>query len=165
MDFLIVTLRFLHIAGAVAWVGGVFFFLAVLDPLLRKITPQEAGLIERHLALRTKMAVFFPVGAVLTVGAGLWLSFLVGTDEWTGAMAVVFNVGSGAGVLALVPGIMSGVQSAKMRKDAAAYEAKPSPELGQALAARGRKMSVLTKVTAGLMVLALFGMSTFRYWA
>jgi len=166
MDPVIVTLRFLHIGGAVAWAGGAFFFLSVLDPMLKKIPPQDAGLIGRHLALRTKMALFFPIGALLTIGAGFALLAMMGEqiDAYSPSQRTIFHLGTGLGLLALVPGIMSGVQSGKMRKDAAAYEAKPSPELGQAMAARGRKLSVLTKVTAGLMVLALFGMSTFRYW-
>lgn len=164
MDPLIITLRFLHIGGAVAWVGGIFFFLAVMDPLLRRLPPADAGALGRHLQLRTKMHLFIPVTALLTVGAGIWLSFLVGADKFAGAGGMVFNIGSAAGILTLVPGIAAGVVSARMRKDARAFEAKPDPALGLAMGRRARRISMLTKIAAGFMAVALFCMSTFQYW-
>jgi uncharacterized membrane protein len=163
-DPLVVTLRFLHIAAAVAWVGGTFFWLAVVDPMMRRIPPQDAGALGRHFALRSKLAFFFPVAAVLTVGAGTWLMFVVGADRYPGLQGLVFNIGSTAGGLAIVPGIMAGVQSKRMRDAARRFEAKPDPAIAQSMAARARRLSVLTKVTAGLMVVGVFGMATFQYF-
>lgn len=168
VELLVSVLRFVHITAAVAWVGGVFFFLAVLDPLLKRVGPEEAGRLGRHLALRTRMSLFFPVSAILAVGGGLALFGVMEAHRmypFSTAQGIVFQVGAIAGLVAIIPGIASGLQSARMKHEAAAFEAKPNATLGKAMGARAALLSRLTKVTGGLMVVALFGMGTFRYWA
>lgn len=167
MDAIAILLRFLHIGAAISWVGSAFFVLAILDPMAMRMGPVEANRLHRHLVLRSKFGVFFPVTAILTVVAGLVLYWWVnpGIKALGSTQGIVFHVGVLFGILALIwGGSMEGRLVGKMRKLSEAIQGNPTPAQEQEFTAIAHKLSSANKVSGVLLIIAMFGMSTFQYF-
>jgi uncharacterized membrane protein len=68
-DFFLVTVRWLHLVSAVAWVGGSLFCLLVLRPAIRR-APDSGGLVsatagEFRTLVNTSIVVLVATGVVL----------------------------------------------------------------------------------------------------
>jgi uncharacterized membrane protein len=169
VDLLTIVLRFVHILAAIAWAGGGLFVLAVLDPMMGRISAAEGNRFMRHIQLRTKLAAYFPVTAVLTVVAGIVLYFVVDGRTlypMSTTQGQVFHVGMVFGVLALVwGGAMEGRLNGKLGKLARRVEGKAAdPGLEAEMTLLGGKLRGATRVSGALLLVAIFGMSTFQYF-
>ncbi len=104
MDLYMIVLRAIHIASAVFWVGGTFFFLAVIAP-----TVQEAGAVGgqfmQRIAASGRLTARLTVSGILTTLSGLLMYWTVSgglNGVWLKtAYGIVLTVGSIAGLLAL----------------------------------------------------------------
>jgi uncharacterized membrane protein len=168
MDAIAVLLRFIHIGGAIAWLGSAFFLLAILDPMAARIGATEANRIMRHLVLRSKFNAFFPIVAVTTVVAGLLLYWRIDAHTLyppTSSSGIVFHVGVLFGILSLIwGGAMEGRLLGKARKLALRIEASPNPGLEQEYTGLMHRLANADKVSGMLLVIGMFGMATFRYF-
>lgn len=171
MDALGILLRFVHVWAAIAWAGAGFFLLAVLDPMMARIGVADSNRFMRHIQLRTKLAAYFPVIAVLTVGAGIGLyAYLRGKDaifNVSTTQGLVFHVGAAAGVLAFLWGFsMEGRLNGKIGKVARRIEAAgaPDPALERELTTLSAQLRSATRVSGFLLLVSVFGMGTFRYF-
>ena len=108
------AVRFLHIIGAILWIGGQLTFAFVITPGLRNadVDPQRLRASQMAVARRFGNVISY-VGIPLQLGTGLALSWRVydlGKDTipdygfWLGLKIVLFL---GAIVIAAVHGIMS----------------------------------------------------------
>jgi uncharacterized membrane protein len=168
MDAIAVLLRFIHVGAAITWVGSAFFVLAILDPMAVRIGASEANRVSRHLLLRSKFAAFFPASAITTVVLGLvlyWQTKAQTTWPFSTSAGIVFHIGAIFGVLSLVwGGAMEGRLVGKAQKLAKRLEAAPAPALEQEFTGLMHKLSNADKVSGLLLIIAVFGMTTFRYF-
>ncbi len=108
------AVRFLHIIGAILWIGGQLTFALVITPGLRSVDPDPERVRANQMAVARRFGnVISYVGIPLQLGTGLALSWRVydlGKDTipdygfWLGLKIVLFL---GAIVLAAVHGIMA----------------------------------------------------------
>ncbi|HEX2066051.1 MAG TPA: hypothetical protein VHI93_04480 [Candidatus Thermoplasmatota archaeon] len=166
MDILVVLLRFVHIAAAVAWAGSAFFVLSILDPMGARIGAGESGRLARHLVLRSRFALFFPAVAITTVVAGLVLYGYVGGHRlysMSSASGLVFHAGVLFGILAVAwGGAMEGRTLGQVRRLAERMEGAPTAAQEQELTALQRRLTAHNRVSGVLLLAALFCMATFQ---
>ncbi len=89
-DWLILIARWAHITGALAWVGGSFFFAVVLRPV-SVANPEAMRGLMRPIGSVYREVVDISVAAVLVSGIVLMFDRLTGNDA-TIAWVVVFAV-------------------------------------------------------------------------
>ena len=108
MDWIHMTLTAVHVLAAIAWLGGMIFHIAVLDPVFRKneVTVQSAfllALMERRFRKLVGTSIVLLVGsgsvkAYLLLGSfpGLWTTtagrYILLKIGVTAAMLVIFAV-------------------------------------------------------------------------
>lgn len=170
MDLGLIALRIVHIAAAMLWVGGAIMGSLFLNPTAQALGPAAQPFMD-HLAGRRRMAIYFPVVAMLTVGAG---AFLYWRDsgglrmEWiTSPTGLAFTVGALAGIASLVlgavlvgPGI--GEQTA-VRNELAAGDGVLTDAQRHRLERAGAKLRLANRVDLPLILLAVVLMATARY--
>ena len=136
MDYVMVSLRIVHIVAGVFWAGSAFFLALILEPRLRILGPA----IQRPVmgAIAPVMGPALGTSAIITMSAGIWLALRLRwghldkffSSEWGYAILVGFV----ASLLAFSTGVASGVTSAKMADLGRAIEGRPpSPEEGAQL--------------------------------
>jgi uncharacterized membrane protein len=121
-------LLIVHILGALLFFGGALVAGVVFEAAARRERPSEVALL---LGLARVGAVIVLVGAVLVLGAGLWLATDVDQlgETWVVASLVLF-------VAALVLGAAGGQRPKRARRlasELARTGADPSPDLHRLL--------------------------------
>ena len=170
MDTLMVILRLIHIFAGIAWVGFGLFLLFLLVPTVRKVGPEGRAFMRgflKHSGFNRVM----PIVSLLTTAAGLWLYYKVSDGfnaDWmnsTGGM--VLSIGSVAGLLAFGHGATAtGPATEKIVKLGDAIEAQggpPSPDQLAEMQTLQKKMGLHGRISVGLLVIAVVGMSAARY--
>ncbi|HET6399441.1 MAG TPA: hypothetical protein VFH47_07805 [Candidatus Thermoplasmatota archaeon] len=156
MDFLVASLRFLHILAAAAWLGAALFFVLVLNPAVLRAGADGEQML-RTLALRSRIALYMPLVAGLTILFGFAAYGAAEAWRYGDAQLRVLNGGATLGILAAVwGGVMEG-RTTKAVKHAAGAG-------GAGVAALARRLQSQGYVSLVLLVLALGAMATFRYW-
>ena len=121
MDVLQTALTTVHLLAAIAWLGGMIFHIAVLDPVFRKneVTFQSAfllALMEQRFRKLVGTSIVLLVlsglgkaylllgsfAALWTTTAGRWILLKVGL---TGAMLVIFAVCPKTKSCSSIPGV------------------------------------------------------------
>lgn len=94
-------LRFVHILGAAAWVGGVVLWTLVLAPALVGRGPPEAR--RRAIEVAEKaLPTYFTLTALVTLGFGAWL--YARRNTWANTFALLTDPGGSYGRMFLVAG-------------------------------------------------------------
>jgi hypothetical protein len=102
-QIVISTLAFLHIVSAIAWFGGVVFFISSVAPGLRSLSP--GARIEFSAKVGPRLIRFFVISATLTIVFGLSLLFEAfggNTAAWPQSIEIGFSFGFLAYLVALV---------------------------------------------------------------
>ena len=159
MDYVMVSLRIVHIVAGVFWAGSAFFLALILEPRLRVLGPA----IQRPV-----MGPALGTSAIITMSAGIWLALRLRwghldkffSSEWGYAILVGFV----ASLLAFSTGVASGVISAKMANLGRAIEGRPpSPEEGAQLQLLAGRLTRLTRAMAVLVFIAVGSMASARF--
>ena len=66
-----VFIRWVHLFAAIAWIGGVFFYLSVLMPSLGDIDPGQARRLSQLVGMRMRSVMLVAMGSLLLTG--LWM--------------------------------------------------------------------------------------------
>lgn len=166
----LLLLRFIHIVGAILWVGGGAYAAFFLIPALLK-TPQLIPQVMEGLQQRKTFVILPTVGlfVVLTGVRLLWIDS-AGFDESflsTGA-GRTFSIGGTSGILAfLVQVLIQRPAGLKLGKVAAALSGSPSAEERQRLSAEADRLrkrnNWSVQLAVGLGLLAATAMSVARY--
>ena len=169
MNTLQITLRIIHIVGAVYWGGAIIFNAAFLFPAMRDAGPDGAkvgaAIMRRHFTEIT------PVIALLTIVAGLWLfmraSAGAGAHYMSTGPAIAYSIGGFAGIVALIIGatVMRPSMNKAMALSQSAATSPPAERerwlaAAQALRARAGKAGNVVSV---LLVIAAVAMAVARY--
>lgn len=167
---MMILLRFIHVVGAIIWVGSATFTAFFLIPAL-KDTPATMGQVGQALNKRGFM-VFMPVMGLLVILSGITLLWVtsgghIGEYMQT-ATGHTFVMAGGVGILSLLIGIVF-TKPANMKvamlgaQLQAATDAAEKTRLGGEMAAAGKKAAMLTLLVTILMLVAAAGMAIARY--
>jgi hypothetical protein len=165
----IVILRLLHIGFGLFWAGSALFFALFLMPSLKATGPEGVKFMQ---ALgRSGYPIAAMISAIITIVSGFLLIWkLSGGFEpiWFNSWyARVLTTGATMAFIAFIIGFtINRPSAAKMNKISVAIAkqgAPPTPEqLGEMMALR-KKIFIGTNYIAILLVIAIAGMSVFRY--
>lgn len=158
MDLLHIVLTAVHLLAAIAWLGGMIFHIAVLDPVFRKneVSFQSAfllALIEKRFRVLVGASIALLVGsgavkaylllgsfpALWTTTAGRYILLKIGL---TGLMLVIFAVCPKTRSCSSIPGVCDIASEALLS--------------GREGTVRERSKVVLPKVALALGVAAMF---------
>lgn len=146
------VLAFLHIVSAVAWLGGVVFFLSAVSPGMAAFTP--AARLEYLTKIGPKQIRFFAGASTATIIFGLLLLYsFFGSDytEWP----LSIEIGFGLGLIAYLVAI--GVTIPTFRKmEKIAREMLANPQSGPPppeFARLGDRSNLAAMTVAALLIL------------
>ncbi len=153
MQFILVTLRLIHIVAGAFWVGSALMIVLVILPGVRKAGPGG----ERVLPM-AQMSRAMAIGAVLTTLAGVLLYVLIfrGASSWIASrFGLSLTLGALAGLGAFLLGLLStGPTSKKMAALGGQIQAAGGPPTPAQLAEMGRLRAKLTRSTTWSTILA-----------
>jgi uncharacterized membrane protein len=167
---LIITLRIIHILGAIMWVGTALFTGLYLFPALAASGP-AAGPVLGGLQRRGLM-VMLPIVAILTLLSGFTLFWLVSNGA-VGAysrtsVGRAFSMAGGFALIGFLIGMFiarpAGMQAAKLGQQSAAMPAGAEREALQLRLVSIQKRAAVASVSQSvLLVAAAIGMAVARY--
>jgi uncharacterized membrane protein len=169
LSVMIYVLRILHILSGAFWYGSLIFIMRFLMPSIRAAGaaggPVMAQLNQRKLSLAMMGA------AIVNVGAGIWLMFIVSGGNpgpWMrSGMGRTFALGGAFAILALIVGmVVVAPVTRRMGTLAATIGRRGAPPTPEELAEMGRlqqRNAVGTAIIAVLLTLAVVAMAVARY--
>ena len=165
----LLTLRLVHIVSGIFWAGSGVFSAVFLAPALAS-SGVNAGQVFAALG-RRKLFVALPVAALLTIGSGARLMFLVSGGFGSGYMqsssGQAFASSGACAVLAFLLSLIVSrpvaVRAAALAAQAAAAPEAQRAELARRAASLQRVGGISSTIAVTLLVLAAAGMSVARY--
>ena len=171
-DWFMVVFRIVHILAGVAWVGSVFLLVVFIQPSAAAIAPASAPFMTELLG-RRRLVDWILTLAAITVLGGFFLYWhdwhLFGSfSEWTRSrFGEVLTIGALAALAAFGIGIFGTRPTVgrffALGKQVAASGAPPTPEVAAQMAALQARLKNLARISLGLLVIAVLGMSIARY--
>jgi uncharacterized membrane protein len=112
----------LHLLGAIVWVGGMFFALAVLRPSLAVLEPALRLALHREVFRRFFAIVWVVIPVMFATGLAMLFGFYDGFRgaPWTVHLMTVLGIVMTAVFLAIVRGPWRALQSPETNATAAA---------------------------------------------
>lgn len=167
MDYLLLTLRIVHILAGVFWVGGTLVMTFLVAPAVGA-TGEAGQKFMGHLVNSLKFSARMSAAAGLTVLAGFAL-FWIDSDGFTSAWMSTgagrgFGIGAAFALIGLVTGSMIGRTLKALAELGAQIQGKPTPEQATRLQALQKRQAALTNVTAIALILATIFMAIARYF-
>ena len=152
----IAVLTFLHIVAAMAWLGGVVFFISAVGPGVRSFTPPAS--LEFLTKVGPKQLRFFAGTSTATIVFGLALLFATFSADFT-AWPPYIEVGLTLGFIAYLDGILVTIptirKAVKMAHEMMGKPPGPPPPEFTGLL---KKANLATVAAAAILLLALIFM-------
>ena len=173
VDWFFVVFRFIHIGAGASWVGAVYFLVVFLQPSAAAIGPAAGPMMGQLLGAR-KLVDRILMLAVITLTAGLILY----VKDWQNAGSFGDWIGSSFG-LGLTIGLVFAISAMAiaasvtrpnvrrlmaLQQEVGASGGPPTPEQGARIGQMQATLKVAARISLGLLVVAVFAMSTARYW-
>ena len=166
----ITLLRLIHIVAGVFWAGTVFVIAGFLIPSIKETGLEGARFME-HLMMRRKLGAFMGLSAGLAIlaGFGLYGYSSAGTHGmWQGSRAgITYGIG---GVCAVIAAVVGGaiIQPTAKRLSTIvqhinAADGPPSAEQLAQMQTLQRRIGVLARVVATLLLITVPAMAVARY--
>ncbi|MEO8909840.1 MAG: hypothetical protein ABI408_06380 [Gemmatimonadaceae bacterium] len=167
-EFLV--LRFIHVVGAIAWVGGGVYFAFFLVPALLSI-PALIPQVMEGLGRRKAFTVLPTIGLLVVLSGArlLWIDSAGFSESYLStATGRAFSIGGSAGILAFIVQVFMQMPAARrLGRIAAALAGSPTADERQRLsdeADRVRRRNNIAMLTAvSLALIAATAMSIARY--
>jgi hypothetical protein len=166
---MIYVLRLIHILSGTFWYGTLIFTTRFLMPSLLAVGP-AAGPVMAQLQQR-KLTLAMMGAAILNVGSGIWLMFIVSGGDigaWmhTG-MGRTLGIGGGLAILALIAGMILNPPTLKRLAVIAGAVAKrggpPTPAEAAEIARLQKRLALGSIIPAILLTLTVSAMAVARY--
>ena len=166
----LLLLRLLHIGCGISWAGTVIFVAFFLDPAVKSAGPDGVKFMQQ-LAKTNRFPIVIMLLAIITVLAGVLLIWKVSG----GLQAVWLSTRNGqvltaGGILAIIAFLIGfainrpvGFKIASIGKAVATAGGPPTQAELQELAMLAKRLSTASRIIAFLLILAIVGMSIFRY--
>lgn len=160
---LIALARAIHVMAGVAWAGAMFVLAGVIMPIAIGHAAEGAGrwtgMISRRLGMMSAISALF------TILSGIYLFAVLHAHD-SSAGGLVLKTGALAAVLSFVVGVVvgrpAGLQLAKLAEQKSST-AGPAPEVQERLSALRKRAIWSSRLTAGLLGIAVLSMAVFRY--
>ncbi len=169
MNFLMISMRIIHIFASVFWAGTSFFMLSFVTPTVIA-TGAEGQKFMKQLAFRTRFTTAMMAVAILSVLSGLvmyWELFEFRLNTLSSGYGLMLTLGAIAGFIGFLTGyFMQNRTTKKMKKlslSIAATGEPPSPEQQAELKSLSETVSRGSQITSVFLALALLGMSIAQY--
>jgi hypothetical protein len=170
MDWVIVTMRVVHVVLGVFWAGTLIFVALFLVPAVREAGPEGARVMAA--IQRRRFLDVMPLVALATLLSGLWLYWRMSAGfRWgwmTTPMGSSLGIGGLSATLAFIIGVgvmrPATLQAGALARDAAEMPDGPerAARMAQVQALRGRSVRA-GRVVAVLLALATALMAVARY--
>jgi len=159
VDYVLVSLAFLHIATAIAWMGGVVFFLSVIGPGVRTLNPP--GSLEFLTKVGPRQLRYFMGAATGTIIFGLALllyAFGTNASYWPSSIEAGFGLGLIAYLIAMLVTVPTFRKANSMALQIMAnpQHGPPPPEFG-ALMKRANMAAVAVALILFLTLVFMVG--------
>jgi hypothetical protein len=170
MQILVIVLRLFHVISAVLWFGGLTMLVMFIVPTVDASGPIGQQFMQQ-LMRHTKVAVYMPIVAVLTVLSGLglyWRDSSISAGAFASSVpGMTYGTGGLAGIIALIVGLaMIGRPIGEMGRISAAIGkagGPPSSEQAQRIATLRARMATGNKIAWALLLVAVTAMAIARY--
>jgi hypothetical protein len=166
----LIILRLLHIGCGIGWAGGAVYFAFFVEPAVKASGPEGAKFMQQ-LIRTNRFPIVMMLMAIMTVVAGSLLIWKMSGGLQTAWIlsknGLVLTVGALLAITAFLIGFfISRPVSFRMEKIANAIAKSggiPTPEQKEELFTLREKLDAAGKVIAFLLIIAIVGMSIFRY--
>jgi uncharacterized membrane protein len=157
---MIVVLRLVHILLGMLWIGMFAFITFFLTPAVAEAGP-DGGKLMAALQ-RRKVMMILPLMALLTIVSGIWMIFSI-----YGGMAGMMTSRAGqtfatGGTLAIIAFLIGVIVMRPIMMKIVALQQDPGTDR-EAIAKLRAKSSVITKLVAVLLFVAVGAMAVARY--
>jgi uncharacterized membrane protein len=168
-----ITFRIVHIMFAVAWAGSAFLFAVFIEPSAAKLGPAAGPMMQELVDRRKVGEIVTGIAGVAVIGGwilwwhdwhlygslGDWIGSAFGT--WLTIGGVAATIAFFAGMIGIPPNIK---RLSKLGTEIRASGSQPTPEQAAQMHAIQERLSLISRVDLGLLVVAVFCMATARYW-
>ncbi|MBC7878637.1 MAG: hypothetical protein H7Y59_15810 [Anaerolineales bacterium] len=166
MNYLIITLRIIHILAGIIWVGGTLIMTFFIAPTIRA-TAEAGQKFIGHLMNNLKFSNWIAAAAGLSILAGLalfWIDSNGFTSAWMDSGAGIgFRRGAELATIGFVFGLLIGRTTKAMAKLGAQFQGPPSPEQMAQMQKLGRQQKIYSMIASLTLILAVIYMSIARY--
>lgn len=171
MEFVLISLRLIHVAGGALWAGAAIAYLFFFEPTAQGLGAAGPKFMQ-DLVDKRRYPIFMNVASMLTIAAGLGLLWLVSgglSAAWImSGPGMGFTIGSVAALMAFGIGFF-GIRPRAQRLGAigaaiAAAGGPPTAEQGMELQRLNAEMHTYERWDVGFLIVALITMATARYW-
>src|SRR5258708_1389769 len=157
----VVILRIAHITAGVLWVGTSMFLVIVLEPTIKAAGAEGGRFMSRLGAGNMPKVISAAAGTTILAGILLYIHNIVfiGGDWAKAGPGLGFGIGAVFGIAGRLGGAgMVGPLTKKMGalgKEITASGGMPSPDQMQQMAALSERLSRLSRIGLGLVLVAL----------
>jgi uncharacterized membrane protein len=169
MNYLMISMRIIHIFAGVFWAGTAFFMISFVSPTVIA-TGAEGQKFMQQLAFRTRFTTAMMGVAILTILSGLvmyWQIFNFRLSALSNGYGLILTLGSIAGFIGFLTGyFMQNRNTHKMKvlsESFAGASEPPTPEQQAEMKSLAGTVSRGSQITAVFLALALLGMSIAQY--
>jgi uncharacterized membrane protein len=170
MNYLMISMRIIHIFTGVFWAGTSFFMLSFVTPTVIA-TGQEGQKFMQQLAFRTRFTTAMLAVAILSVLSGLvmyWEIFEFRLAALSSGYGLMLTLGAITGFIGFLTGyFMQNRTTNKMKllsNAIAASGGPPAPEQQAEMKSLSGTVTKGSQVTTVFLALALLGMSVAQYF-
>ncbi|HET6846549.1 MAG TPA: hypothetical protein VFH29_06920 [Anaerolineales bacterium] len=167
MNFLIITLRLLHILAGVFWVGAALINAFFLAPTIAA-TGEAGTKFMAHLIGQARLSVRVTVASYVTVLAGAalyWIDSQGLTSPWqSSGPGIGFGLGALAALVGFGTGQMVGKSLTTINQIVSKVQGAPTPDQVAALTRARKRLATSSAISTGSLIVALAFMATARYW-
>ena len=169
MNYLMISMRIIHIFAGVFWAGTSFFMISFVSPSVIA-TGAEGQKFMQQLAFRTRFTTAMMGVAILTILSGLvmyWKIFDFRLNALSTGYGLMLTLGAIAGFIGFLTGyFLQNRTTGKMKAlsgSIAASGGPPTPEQQTEMKSLSETVSRGSQITSVLLALALLGMSVAQY--
>ena len=166
----LLILRLLHIGFGIFWAGAAIYLAFFIEPTVRALGADGPKFMQQ-LTRTNKFPVVMLFSALISVVAGILLIWRLSgglQGQWLATrFGAVLTTGASMAIIAFIIGFFisrpASMRMAKIGKAVAVAGGPPTPAQMGELKLLSRRLSVAGRVIAVLLILAIIGMSMFRY--
>jgi uncharacterized membrane protein len=169
MNYLMISMRIIHIFAGVFWAGTSFFMLSFVAPSVIA-TGAEGQKFMQQLAFRTRFTTAMMAVAILSVLSGLvmyWEIFEFRLNALSTGYGLMLTLGAIAGFIGFLTGyFMQNRTTGKMKtisNSIVTSGGPPTPEQQAEMKSLSETVSRGSQITSVFLALALLGMSIAQY--
>lgn len=170
MLYYILVLRLLHIIAGVFWAGASFAIVGFVQPAVKATAP-AGGRVMQQMVKQGRLSTALAISALVTAGSGILLYERVSGGFRPGWIVsgpgVALTIGGLAGLVAAAIGggiiAPTSVRIADLGEAMQPGGEPPDPATVAEMQALQQRMTTWGRVAAGLLIVALIGMSLADY--